>query len=316
MHLENTTYNRVLIAYNLKGECMSLDNPYKNSIISNSINDTLNDHLANQTDHNSWRVSELNGVIIGLNHFSLIRILGNKFKHGYFNYKDITLVPYLNVFTPDDKSNYIQFFDDAVDSLNLLHNLEKPSVLDVGSGSGILSIILAKKLLNIYDPKDVEIYCTDITQNAITSTNFNFKANILEWNDIFTSELTSVYPTKEKKFSLIVSFPPYIPVNRIITEDEYGYCDRHGKFLSRLFGEANKYLNDNGKMLVLYPNISEVLRIREFNKIQALCDENNLIIENVIEADNIHLSKLSINTKYLKRFDEITQFKLYVISKK
>lgn len=252
---------------------------------------------------------------MGLNHFSLMRILGNKFQHGHFDYKDIKLTPYLNVFIPDDKSNYIQFFDDAVDSLNLLHNLKTPTVLDVGSGSGILSIILAKKLLNIYDSKDIKVFCTDITQNAITCTNFNFKANITEWNDIFNSELTSVYPTKEMKFSLIVSFPPYIPVNKIITEDEYGYCDRHGKFLMRLLGEANRYLEEQGKMLLLYPNISEILQINEFNKIEKLCDENNLKIETIIDANNIQTSKLSIYTKYLKRFDETSQFKLYVISK-
>jgi len=158
--------------------------------------------------------------------------------------------------------------------------------------------------------------CTDNTQTAIASTNHNFKANISEWNDFFSVENANVYPLKEKKFSLIVSFPPFIPVNKIITEDEYGYCDRHEKFLTRLIKESHKYLDYSGKMIILYPNLAEVLNISERNKIQSLCDSNNLTIENVIDADDIQISKMSVHTRFLRRFDDNTKMSLYILSKK
>lgn len=94
-------------------------------------------------------------------------------------------------------------------TINLIkeHQLESSDVLEVGTGSGCISIAL-KKIL-----KGLNITAIDISESAIDLAKSNAQLNEVEidfiQNDIFQYEQT-------KKYDILISNPPYISRKIII----------------------------------------------------------------------------------------------------
>lgn len=91
--------------------------------------------------------------------------------------------------------------------LSLLMDFEDSAVLDIGSGSGAISVSLAK----LYDK--INVVAIDISKEALDVAIFNSKKNevfdkIKFINSDLFSNITDEYL---EKFDIIVSNPPYIP---------------------------------------------------------------------------------------------------------
>ena len=91
--------------------------------------------------------------------------------------------------------------------LNLLKEFKNPYVLDIGSGSGAISVSLAKL------HKSVEITSVDISREALEVATLNSKKNeVFDRIKFICSNLFSnIGDGYLKKFDIIVSNPPYIP---------------------------------------------------------------------------------------------------------
>jgi release factor glutamine methyltransferase len=76
-------------------------------------------------------------------------------------------------------------------------------VLDMGCGSGCISISLKKNLAS------AEVWCCDISDKAIEVTARNAKLNNVDIN-IEKYDLLGLEPFKEDGFNIIVSNPPYV----------------------------------------------------------------------------------------------------------
>jgi release factor glutamine methyltransferase len=87
---------------------------------------------------------------------------------------------------------------DKVVNLNLT---DVKTILEVGVGSGVLSIML-KKLIK----KDIEILATDISSDAIDVAKINAKKHAVNIEFIHTNLLDNI----DKDIDLIISNPPYI----------------------------------------------------------------------------------------------------------
>lgn len=85
-------------------------------------------------------------------------------------------------------------------ALNLLSNLNSPRICEIGFGSGIISIILAKNI------KNANIVATDISKTALEVANKNAKMHGVNVEFINTSFLDNI----SGEFDLIISNPPYI----------------------------------------------------------------------------------------------------------
>ena len=85
---------------------------------------------------------------------------------------------------------------------------KKDKILDIGCGSGAISIALADNLKKSY------VYGIDISKEAIKLSNKNKEELNLKNVEFFESDIFS--NIKEKNFDIIVSNPPFFKVNRDI----------------------------------------------------------------------------------------------------
>jgi len=152
----------------------------------------------------------------------------------------------------------------------ILSDLEKGKVLDIGCGSGAISIALGKQLpkheiLGI-DISDKALEVSEINKELNNATNVTFKKS-----NVF-SEL------KDKKFNMIISNPPYIPMKEYeelmleVREHEPKFAltdgDKGLSFYEKISKEAGEYLEIGGYLAfeIGYNQMEEVRKIMEKNK--------------------------------------------------
>lgn len=120
----------------------------------------------------------------------------------------------------------------------LMKDFENPKILDIGTGSGAISVTLAKELPNS------EVLGLDISDEALKIAVENRELNGASNLKFLKSDVFQ--HVKEKNYDLIVSNPPYIPV------EEY----------NELMPEVKQYeprmaLTDGGDGYYFYRKISE-----------------------------------------------------------
>lgn len=157
-------------------------------------------------------------------------------------------------------------------------NLE---ILDIGTGSGAISISLAKYL------KKSHVISVDISDIALEIATQNAISNDVENQiDFIKSDLFSNIP-KQKKFDLIVSNPPYIPkkdiwgLDRQVKDFEPYNALEGGEdgldFYRKITKEAPEFLKDKG--ILAYEvghnqssNVSKIMEQNGFTDIYTKCD--------------------------------------------
>lgn len=173
----------------------------------------------------------------------------------------------------------------VLDYINVNHSNENIKVLDLGSGSGAISLSIAKYAKNSYvygvDIDDTPLKVCNINKERFNLTNVEFiKGNMFE-------------PLKDYKesFHIIASNPPYIPsleINNLQTEvkefepklaldgGEDGLI-----FYRRISLEAKDFLVDNGLLIyeIGYDQgkaVKEILEKQGFKDIMILKDLQGL----------------------------------------
>jgi len=165
----------------------------------------------------------------------------------------------------------------------------KINFLDICCGSGCIGISVLSELTNSHctftDISQKAIECT--TQNLVIN-NLDQKATVIK-SDLFT-ELTQ-YQQDQKKFSFIVSNPPYIPAYELrklqldITLYEPEVALNGGengiKFYKELAKIAPNYLLNQGKIYVecgynIADKVIEVFKQNNWKQIELIKDLNNI----------------------------------------
>ena len=123
----------------------------------------------------------------------------------------------------------------------------KDKILDIGCGSGAISLALADNLINSY------IYGIDISEDALTLSKKNKEKLELKNVEFFKSDIFS--NVKDNNFDIIVSNPPYIDeVDMKTLEKELSfepqnalYGGKDGLFFYReIITDSLNYLSNNG----------------------------------------------------------------------
>ena len=140
-------------------------------------------------------------------------------------------------------------------------NINPKTILDIGTGTGLLSLMLAQK-------SDAGIDAVEIDRNAYEQAMQN--VSISAWHDrikIFNADIKKWHPSL--KYDLIISNPPFYE-NNLFPEDERKTISKHGAALSleELITIAKNLLNNDGSVAVVLPwqrtNFFENLALKHF----------------------------------------------------
>ena len=153
-----------------------------------------------------------------------------------------------NVLIPRDETEIL-----VLKAYELLKNKEgKIHILDIGLGSGAISIALAKKL----EDKEIEILGVDISLGALeialdNISNLNLVRKIIVRKSDLFSKVRDI-----EKFDLIISNPPYIPKKEkaslqkeVLFEPEvalFAPDEKGEEFYKKIIETAPKFLKKDG----------------------------------------------------------------------
>lgn len=169
-------------------------------------------------------------------------------------------------------------------TLEIAKNIAHARILDIGTGSGCIPVSLA------LENPDLSLEAVDISQKAleIAQKNADFH-KVSEKINFYTSDL---FENVKKKYNIIVSNPPYIPLkDKETLQTEVKDHDPHLalftsdfdgiEFYEKISENAGKYLNTDGFLIFeIGINMSEkivnLLKRNKFNILDVIKDFNNI----------------------------------------
>ena len=133
-------------------------------------------------------------------------------------------------------------------AVEVFGNYESPKILELGTGSGIISIVLSREL------RKPIITATDISHEAlITAKNNADKHDINDINFIASNWFDSI---ENEKFDLIISNPPYVDKSKLSNKELFGidmepdvalYSENGGTSdLEIIINSSPLYIEDSG----------------------------------------------------------------------
>jgi len=182
-------------------------------------------------------------------------------KPRYYRYKEIKVTVLPDVFFPHftiSTKLLLQFLGKK--------NLSGKSLLELGCGTGIISVMAAKK--------GSQVSASDVNPAAIENTQLNAKNNLVEvityLSDIFTN-------IPAQQFDFIIINPPYYPKAPQNMAEEAWYCGEDFEYFEKLFSSILPWFHINSHVLMI---LSEDCQIARINDIAA---KNNLKLTTVLE---------------------------------
>ena len=127
------------------------------------------------------------------------------------------------------------------------------NILDIGTGTGVLSLMLAQRT-------KVHIDTIDIDKDAFLQAKENFENS--SWRNklhAFQSSVQEFNPADNKKYDLIISNPPYFEYNQKASKESDRYNERTNArsfdklSFSDLLVHASRLLAEEGKFYVILP---------------------------------------------------------------
>jgi release factor glutamine methyltransferase len=164
--------------------------------------------------------------------------------------KDIKVIIKPGVFHPGlffSTKILLTFIDDL--------NLENKSFLELGAGSGIISIFAAKK--------GAVVYSSDISVTATENIKLNAKMNDVKIN-VIESDLFKDIPQQE--FNFIIINPPYYQKDPE-TEEEYAwFCGSNYEYFTNLFDSMPSYINSSSKVYIILSEVCNITKIKSIGE--------------------------------------------------
>ena len=176
---------------------------------------------------------------------------------------------------PFDFDVFDGVYPPAADTYLILDTITiKPtdSVLDVGCGAGLATLVAASRALRVVS--------IDISLPAVRNTSENLRKNGLGHNVAVVQSDLFVGFSNTAKFSLIMFNPPYLPADGMNTEMDHALIggEEGSELTERFVKEASSHLIENGTLYVVVSSLEDTdAIIRTFN-------ENNFHVEQVNET--------------------------------
>jgi release factor glutamine methyltransferase len=187
---------------------------------------------------------------------TLLRFFGKPIRKGVqwylskpreFRFKDITVSVSPGVFHPG-------FFFSTRFILDFLasQNLDGKKLLDLGCGSGIISIYSQRR--------GASVTAVDINQKAVRNTIENSIKNEVKIS-AFVSDLFGSIP--QTLFDWIVINPPYYPADPKTEEENAWNCGKNHEYFEKLFTGLGNYITAESKVLMILSEVCDLKTIFE-----------------------------------------------------
>lgn len=144
----------------------------------------------------------------------------------------------MNVYPPREDSYFLKDFLEQLD-------LENKRALDMGTGSGILAVVMAEQ--------GAEVTAADINEEALEAAKKRAEDAEVE---IETIE-TDLFQQIEDKYDIIVFNPPYLPGREMEGDEKWRGGDKGIGVTKRFLNSYSGYLREDGEVLFLASSRAE-----------------------------------------------------------
>jgi release factor glutamine methyltransferase len=162
------------------------------------------------------------------------------------------------------------------------------NVLEIGCGSGVVSISLAKQ------KPQTKIVAVDINPNAVKDAKKNAKNNKVKI-DFRVSDLFE--RVREKNFDFILFNPPYLPTTETQKiKSELNFAFDGGKSgldtIFRFLQDVKKYIKKDGKVLIIVSTEQNVSKLDK--KIKQLGFEFKIVAQDSFFFEKIYVYDIHV----------------------
>jgi len=176
-----------------------------------------------------------------------------------YTYKDIQVLVKPEVFPP----HYTISTKIILDYISNL-DLNQKEVLELGCGSGIISLFSSSKGANVL--------ATDINKIALEALKIAAIKNNLKITALYSNLFDSI---KQTNFNYILINPPYYPSTPKNIKEHAWFCGENFEYFEKLFLQLPKYLATN--TLIILSEDCDIIKIKE------IALKNNLILNHIFE---------------------------------
>ncbi|HEY1061761.1 MAG TPA: methyltransferase [Daejeonella sp.] len=122
-------------------------------------------------------------------------------------------------------------------------------ILDVGTGTGLIALMLAQKYTSAI------VHAVEIDQSAADTAKLNFlKSPFSNRIALFHSSIKEHFTNSTEQYDLIISNPPFF-INSLSSQNEKKSVARHTdlSFFEVLLTESAKHLDQSGHLCIILP---------------------------------------------------------------
>ena len=201
----------------------------------------------------------------------------------------VSVYPHYGVFAPT-RHEYVQLLLDA--PLPAVHDV----AYDIGTGTGLLAILLAQRGIR-------QIIATDLNQRALDCARENFMR--LQLTNVQLQQ-ADLFPTDAPLTNLIVCNPPWLPA-KPSSPLEYAVYDANSTMLRGLLQGAKTHLAEHGEVWLILSDLAEHLQLRTRDELMSWIKEAGLSVKYRLDTTPKHgRSQDTTDPLFAARSAEIT----------
>ena len=182
----------------------------------------------------------------------------------------LSIFPHYGVFAPT-RHEYVQLLLDAPlpDTCDV--------AFDIGTGTGLLAIILAQRGVK-------QVIATDLNPRALACASDNFAR--LELSAIQLQQ-TDLFPTDAPLANLIVCNPPWLPA-KPSSPLEYAVYDTNSAMLRGFLQGAKQHLAEQGEVWLILSDLAEHLQLRSRDELLGWFADSGLKVKYRLDTKPKH----------------------------